>query len=98
MASGGQASILGISIFFFRMACIDYVSLANDHALDFKESGILDTQAALRGANIKFSGAGTEKHAAMPARVSKGGLDFAFFSYSDHCAAAWKATSDVSSM
>lgn len=77
------------------MASIDYVSLANDHVLDFKESGLLDTQAALRGANIKFSGAGTEQQAAMPVHVTKGGLELAFFSFSDHCA-QWKATTNVS--
>ena len=42
-------------------AKIDYVSLANNHTLDFSEEGLNDTVRALTAAKVGFAGAGTSR-------------------------------------
>jgi poly-gamma-glutamate capsule biosynthesis protein CapA/YwtB (metallophosphatase superfamily) len=49
-------------------AGVDYVSLANNHTLDFGKQGLLDTARAVGEADIAFAGAGeTAKDAKRPA-------------------------------
>lgn len=56
-------------------AGIRWVSLANNHSLDFEEEGLLDTIAALDRAGIAHGGAGRDRAAAMaPALVAIGDL------------------------
>lgn len=52
--------------------------------MDYLGQGLRDTQAILKSSGIKFSGAGLPREAIEPAYVTKGGLHFAFFSFSDH--------------
>ena len=47
------------------MANIDYVSLANNHTLDFGEMGLSETVEAVRGAGIAFAGVGEEGPAVL---------------------------------
>ena len=44
-----------------KAAKIDYVSLANNHSLDFGEEGLVETFNSLEGAGIAFAGAGRSK-------------------------------------
>lgn len=48
---------------------IDIVSLANNHTLDYGKEAMLDTFAALDGANIRYAGAGETKERAMETQV-----------------------------
>jgi poly-gamma-glutamate capsule biosynthesis protein CapA/YwtB (metallophosphatase superfamily) len=51
-----------------RAACIDFVSLANNHTLDFGPEGLVETVRALQGATVAFAGAGeTTPEAVRPA-------------------------------
>ncbi len=56
-----------------KAAGIDYVSLANNHALDYGKEALLETIELLKGANIAHSGAGmNEKEALRPAFLKSG--------------------------
>lgn len=74
-------------------AKIDYVSLANNHTLDFSETGLEDTLEALNEVNVNFAGAGIDKDAAMSPSI----LSLPRTSVSDstneqqHCVAIWSA-------
>jgi poly-gamma-glutamate capsule biosynthesis protein CapA/YwtB (metallophosphatase superfamily) len=60
------------------------VSLANNHAMDFGYSGLLDTQAALLSQGIASVGAGinaTEAH--TPVFLERNGVRLAFLAYAD---------------
>ncbi|GAB1191386.1 hypothetical protein APSETT444_000558 [Aspergillus pseudonomiae] len=48
-----------------KVANIDYVSLANNHTLDFGEMGLSETVEAVRGAGIAFAGVGEEGPAVL---------------------------------
>lgn len=49
---------------------IDFVSLANNHILDFKVPGMLETQRTLDAAGIRWAGAGGSlEEAARPAML-----------------------------
>ena len=49
---------------------IDFVSLANNHILDFKEPGMRETQRTLDAAGIRWAGAGANlEEAARPAML-----------------------------
>lgn len=52
-------------------ACIDAVSLANNHTLDYGEVGLRDTFAALEGEGIGYTGAGTNERRAFQAHYAK---------------------------
>lgn len=71
-------------------AGINYVSLANNHTLDFKEQGLLDTVKAIKSAGIAHAGAGeTAEEAAKPAvlqlpRSNADPLEVHCYSFSDH--------------
>ena len=62
-------------------ARLDFVSLANNHCLDFKQAGLADTQRTLRAAGIAFAGVGTAAAAAAPALLERGGLRVAVLCY-----------------
>lgn len=52
-------------------AKIDYASLANNHTLDFREAGLVETIDALKKADIAFAGVGGDLHEARrPAVLS----------------------------
>ncbi|PSN63713.1 hypothetical protein BS50DRAFT_87194 [Corynespora cassiicola Philippines] len=52
-----------------REAHIDYVSLANNHTLDYGEEGLLETVKKLKGSNIPFAGAGVSPEEAQQPAV-----------------------------
>jgi poly-gamma-glutamate synthesis protein (capsule biosynthesis protein) len=85
--------------FHFRAdpACIEalkagnvrFVSLANNHALDFETAGLLDTIRHLDDAGIAHAGAGADAaQAAAPAFVRVGPLTAAVFAVTDNMAEA----------
>lgn len=68
-----------------KAARIDYVNLANNHILDFSESGLRDTLAHLDQAGIQHTGAGFSlAEASAPIRLEARGLSVGIFSLSDH--------------
>eukprot|EP00887_Chlorella_sp_A99_P001821 scaffold19.g1821.t1 len=74
-------------------ARLAFVSLANNHVLDYLEPGLVETMQCLRQADIACAGAGTAAQAAAPAVVECGGLRLAFFAFSDH-PDEWTASED----
>lgn len=75
---------------------VDAVTLANNHALDFGRSALLETLDRLHAAGIATTGAGTDVWAARaPARLTAGasdansanGVEVAVFGVTDHPAA-----------
>lgn len=72
-------------------ANVSYVSLANNHVMDFQEEGLLQTTAALNGQKIRFSGAGSSLDEAQnPAVLTENGVNIAFVSIADH-PSEWEA-------
>ncbi|CAD7695056.1 unnamed protein product [Ostreobium quekettii] len=67
-----------------REASIEYVSLANNHILDYGVPGLRESINVLKANGISFSGAGDLLEAQAPAFVQKPGCRLAFFSFSDH--------------
>ncbi|ELZ98818.1 poly-gamma-glutamate biosynthesis/capsule biosynthesis protein [Haloferax mucosum ATCC BAA-1512] len=68
-----------------RDADVSWVTLANNHVLDYGDVALEDTVSALDSAAIPFSGAGrTETEAWDPARVVVGGLDVALVAFTDN--------------
>jgi poly-gamma-glutamate synthesis protein (capsule biosynthesis protein) len=66
-------------------AGIDVVSLANNHALDAGEAGLIDTLSLLDAHGIAHAGAGANLDAASrPAVLSRRGRLIALLSYCDH--------------
>lgn len=59
----------------------DVLSLANNHSMNFGQSGMNDTLGYLLEAGILPSGAGFEPQAYRPAYVERNGLRFAFLSF-----------------
>jgi poly-gamma-glutamate synthesis protein (capsule biosynthesis protein) len=91
--------------FHFRAhpACVDvlkagnvrFVSLANNHALDFETAGLFDTIHHLEKAGIACAGAGADaQKAAAPALVRVGALTVAVFAVTDNMPEAGAAESD----
>lgn len=71
-------------------AGFDVVSLANNHAMDYGVTGLLDTFAALDAAGIAYAGAGDGiPRAYAPVIIERNGLRVAFL--------AWVATPDEGS-
>ena len=70
-----------------KAARIDYITLANNHTLDFSEEGLKDTVESVREADIKFAGAtdstGTGD-ACKPAILDLQGHSIQVFAASDH--------------
>jgi len=66
-------------------ASINYVSLANNHTLDFGYSGLEETIQSLNKANIKWSGAGRNIMEALKGTYLKcSGYQICCFSFADH--------------
>jgi poly-gamma-glutamate capsule biosynthesis protein CapA/YwtB (metallophosphatase superfamily) len=66
------------------LAPFKFVSLANNHILDYFAEGLVETTTVLDSHGIAYTGAGTAEQAAKPAIVEKLGTKIAFLSYSDH--------------
>jgi poly-gamma-glutamate capsule biosynthesis protein CapA/YwtB (metallophosphatase superfamily) len=65
-------------------AGFDVLTLANNHAVDFGRSALLDTIHAVRAAGMATIGAGANAwRARRPAIVTRGGLRIALLGYSD---------------
>jgi len=63
---------------------ISVLTLANNHMLDYREEGLLDTIERLEGAGIKYAGAGADaKKAAMPAELDVSGMQVMVLAASD---------------
>ena len=84
----------------FKVAGIDHVSLANNHTLDWRRPGLLETIETLEDGEIKYSGAGeNEEEAAKPSilQTEKGRvLVYSCGSPSSGIPVAWSAQDDVS--
>lgn len=66
-------------------AGVSLVSLANNHAMDFSEEGLLETLDLLRASGIASAGAGEDlAQAAEPAVVERKGMRFGMTAYCDH--------------
>ncbi|NIR46607.1 MAG: CapA family protein, partial [Gemmatimonadetes bacterium] len=66
-------------------ANVRYVSLANNHVLDFEEEGLFDTLRHLDAADIRHSGAGRNLAEAMaPAVVEVAGLRIGVIALTDN--------------
>ncbi len=71
---------------------IDVVSLANNHIMDFGETGLKDTIETLKSLNIRYSGAGKNlSEARKPTIVSRNGTQFVFLSYCQRGPASYYA-------
>jgi poly-gamma-glutamate synthesis protein (capsule biosynthesis protein) len=82
-------------VFYFRAAPvavdaltaagIDYVSLANNHAMDYEAPALLETIRRLDAAGIAHAGAGANRAAAArPALLEAGGMRVGVVSCADH--------------
>lgn len=77
-----------------KAANIDFVSLANNHSLDYGEAALLDCLRRLKEGGIHFAGAGRRrKDAVQPARLRMGDLSAAIFSCTDNMP-EWEAGED----
>jgi poly-gamma-glutamate synthesis protein (capsule biosynthesis protein) len=66
------------------LAGLDVLTLANNHAVDYGRTSLLDALHAVRAAGIQPIGAGANAwRARRPAIVTEGGLRVAFLGYSD---------------
>ncbi|WP_411968606.1 CapA family protein [Haloferax sp. YSSS75] len=64
---------------------VTWVTLANNHVLDYGDDALSDTFSALETAAIPYAGAGrTEEDAWQPSRVTVGGLDIALVAFTDN--------------
>lgn len=74
-------------------AGFDFVSLANNHVLDYGPEALEDTVSLLDGADIGHAGAGSDESAAWePATVERRGAKVAFLSFSHILPAGFIAT------
>ncbi len=70
------------SVEALKIAGVDAVSLANNHALDQGAKGVRDTITVLKENNILFTGAGlNETEARTPIIIEKNNLKFGFLGY-----------------
>lgn len=75
-----------------RLGGVDFASLANNHAGDFREDGLLETVRVLDSAGIQHAGAEENLSAARkPARLGANGLRVAVVSFADY-PLEWAAT------
>jgi poly-gamma-glutamate synthesis protein (capsule biosynthesis protein) len=75
-----------------RLAGVDFVSLANNHAMDFEEEGLIDTVRLLDTVGIGHAGAGAGLEAARaPARLTRRGLRVSVVAFADY-PEEWAAT------
>lgn len=72
----------------FQWLGLDLVSLANNHAIDYRERGLLDTLEHLEAAGIAQAGGGAdEAEARRPVIFDVGGVRVGFLAYLEHKAA-----------
>jgi len=94
----------GYKAFYFRAdpsavealqeAGVDFASTANNHAMDFQETGLLETIRVLDEAGIAHAGSGSDvDEARSPAVLSADGLKVAVLSWADY-PVEWAATED----
>ena len=77
-------------------AGLDVLTLANNHAVDYGRSALLDTIHAVRAAGMETIGAGANSSLARrPATVTRGGLRIALLGYSDINPPGFTATADA---
>lgn len=82
-----------IAIETLKGGSVDYVSLANNHTLDYDVPAMLDMLSRLKKANIASAGAGsTLKEAIESAVIEKNGHKIAFLSFTDNMP-EWEASS-----
>ena len=82
-AGGGARRAHPLNVEVLTDANVDFVALAGEHAMDFQEEGLEDTQAALEAVEIAHAGAGaTLASAHLPAILSAVGRKVAVFSIS----------------
>ncbi len=76
---------------------ISVVTLANNHIMDFGESGLFSTMCTLEDVGVKYCGAGLNLDgAARPAIIESDGKKIAFFGYSMTFPQEFYATEDSS--
>jgi poly-gamma-glutamate capsule biosynthesis protein CapA/YwtB (metallophosphatase superfamily) len=64
---------------------VDCVTLANNHALDYREEALLDTLEHLRAAGIAWVGAGADlEHARAPVVLERGAFRLGVIGLTDH--------------
>jgi poly-gamma-glutamate synthesis protein (capsule biosynthesis protein) len=77
-------------------AGFDVLTLANNHAVDYGRTALLDTVHAVRAAGMQTIGAGANSWLARrPAIVTRGGLRIALLGYSDINPLGFPATADA---
>ena len=95
IATGGTPWRRTPKVFHFRTgplglaalqeAGVDFVSLANNHVLDFEVEAMVETLARLDGAGIARAGAGRDlAEAARPALLAAGGLRVGVLAFTDN--------------
>jgi poly-gamma-glutamate synthesis protein (capsule biosynthesis protein) len=93
--AGGGEPFRPRRVFYFRgdpgvvealgVAGIDYVSMANNHAMDFRADALLETIRHLDGHGIAHAGAGANLgEAAKPALIEAGDLTIGIVAFADH--------------
>ena len=83
-----------IALEALREAGTDFVSLANNHVLDYEEEALLEMLGRLDAAGIAHAGAGRNlEEATRPALMEAGGLRIAILAYTDN-EPGWAATED----
>ena len=104
IATGGRPWDRWPKVFHFRSdpvalealqeAGTDFVSLANNHVLDYEEEALLEMLGRLDAAGIAHAGAGRDRdEAARPALLEAGGLRIAVLAFTDN-EPDWAATED----
>ncbi len=75
-----------------KAAGFNFLSLANNHALDYEYEALLDMLAHLDKAEVSYAGAGADAiQASRPALLSAGGTTIAFIAFTDN-EPDWEAT------
>jgi len=104
IALGGEPWSRWPKVFHFRAdpialdalleAGVDFVSLANNHVLDYQEEALLEMLQRLHAAGIAHAGAGRNlAEAARPALLEAGDLRIAVLAFTDN-EPGWAATED----
>lgn len=77
---------------FLKAANVNYVTLANNHILDYGENGLIDTINALKKYEINFVGAGKSfEEASKPIILEKNSLKFGILNFAEN---EWSTTFD----
>lgn len=74
-------------------AGFDFVSLANNHALDYRRAALTDEIARLDAAGVAHAGAGANRSAAWaPATATRNGASIAYLAFTHVVPLGWQAT------